>query len=118
LVQGAPNVEFGIPFAAMGCVDLALKEWEEIELDKRIFALLHEENFAAAQAGLIQTIMEATRKFVDESDYSRDVQEATESKSILMLVRRSWYNFNCCFLDPCIWNLETSTAPVVVSRPV
>jgi hypothetical protein len=42
LVQGAPNIEFGISFAAMGCVDLALKKWEEIELDKRIFVLLHE----------------------------------------------------------------------------
>ncbi|KAL5371481.1 hypothetical protein DPSP01_014234 [Paraphaeosphaeria sporulosa] len=67
-VQGAPSVDFGIPFAAMDRVNLALKMWEETELDRRIFVLLHDENFAAAQASLIQTIKETMRKFVDESD--------------------------------------------------
>jgi hypothetical protein len=78
LVQGAPSVEFGIPFAAMDRVNLAIQRWEKIELDKRIFVLLHEENFAAAQDGLVQTIKEATRKFVDESDHSKEVQDAVE----------------------------------------
>lgn len=78
LVQGAPSVNFGIPFAAMDRVSLAIKRWDEIELDRRVFVLLHEDNFTAAQASLIQTIKEATRKFVDESDYSKEVQETVE----------------------------------------
>ncbi|KAH5351199.1 hypothetical protein HBI49_185690 [Parastagonospora nodorum] len=77
-VQGAPSVDFGIPFAAMGHVNLALKSWEETELDKRIFVLLHDKNFAVAQVSLIQTIKKAMCKFVDESDYSKEVQEAVE----------------------------------------
>ncbi|KAH3960464.1 hypothetical protein HBH98_121640 [Parastagonospora nodorum] len=57
-VQGAPSVE--------------------TELDKRIFVLLHDKNFAVAQVSLIQTIKKAMCKFVDESDYSKEVQEAVE----------------------------------------
>ncbi|KAH4016354.1 hypothetical protein HBI81_194720 [Parastagonospora nodorum] len=77
-VHGAPSVDFGIPFAAMGHVNLALKSWEETELDKRIFVLLHDKNFAVAQVSLIQTIKKAMCKFVDESDYSKEVQEAVQ----------------------------------------
>jgi hypothetical protein len=69
LVQGAPSVDFG---------NLAIKAWEEIELDRRIFVLLHDENFPVAQAGLLETIKDTTRKFVDESDHSKEVQEAVD----------------------------------------
>jgi hypothetical protein len=78
LVQGAPSVDFGIPFAAMDCVNLAIKAWEETELDRRVFVLLHDENFPVAQAGLLETIKDTTRKFVDESDHSKEVQEAVD----------------------------------------
>jgi hypothetical protein len=75
-LQGAPSLDFGIPFAAIDRVDLAIKRWEEIELEKRVFVYV--ENFSAAQESLIQTIKEATRTFVDQSDYSKEVQEAVE----------------------------------------
>jgi hypothetical protein len=70
-LQGAPSLDFGIPFAAIDRVDLAIKRWEEIELDKRVFVYV--ENFPSVQESLIQTIKKATRTFVDQSDYSKEV---------------------------------------------
>jgi hypothetical protein len=70
-LQGAPSLDFGILFTAIDRVDLAIKRWEEIELDKRVFVYV--ENFSAAQESLIQTSKEATRTFVDQSDYSKEV---------------------------------------------
>lgn len=75
-LQGAPSLDFGIPFAAIDRVDLAIQRWEETELDKRVFVYV--ENFLSAQESLIQTIKEATRTFVDQSDYSKEAQEAIE----------------------------------------
>lgn len=78
LVQGAPSMDFGIPFAAMDRVNIAIQAWEKTELDQRIFVLLNDENFPAAQAGLLKTIEETTRKFVKESGFSKEVQEAVQ----------------------------------------
>jgi hypothetical protein len=75
-IRGMPSVRFGIPRAAMDQVNLALQVWEEIEPDRRIFVLLHDENFPAAQKSLIQTIIDTTRKLVDGSDHSKTVREA------------------------------------------
>jgi hypothetical protein len=40
--------------------------------------LLCDENFPAARESLIQTIKKATHKFVDDSDYTKEAQEAVE----------------------------------------
>jgi hypothetical protein len=78
LVQGAPSVDYGIPFAAMDCVNIAIQAWEKTELDRRIFVLLNDENFPAAQAGLLEIINQTACKFVAESDFSKELQKTFE----------------------------------------
>jgi hypothetical protein len=77
-MPGSPNVDYGIPFAAMDCVNIAIQAWEKTELDQRIFVLLNDEEFPAAQTGLLETIKQTTRKFVAESDFSEKLQKASE----------------------------------------
>jgi hypothetical protein len=77
-MPGAPNVDYGIPFAAMDCVNIAIQAWEKTELDGRTFVLLNDEEFPAAQAGLLETIKQTTRKFVAESDFSEKLQKALD----------------------------------------
>jgi hypothetical protein len=77
-MPGAPNVDYGIPFAAMDCVNIAIQAWEKTELDGRTFVLLNDEEFPAAQAGLLKIIKQTTRKFVAESDFSEKLQKALD----------------------------------------
>jgi hypothetical protein len=78
VVPGMPSLDLGIPRCAMDRVNLAIQAWEIIELDLKIFVLLHDENYNGAQTNMIKVIQQTTHDFVNQSDYSRQVRDALE----------------------------------------
>lgn len=59
-------------------VNLAIKAWEELALERKTFVLLHDENYNGAQTDLVKAIQQTMCDFVDQSDYSKQAREAFE----------------------------------------